>query len=638
LRDRATGLRALPWGRGEAARTMGRMSGALALRRLALVLFAALVGTAVALVADASAQPTGEGIRPGRSMLVFHDIDFVAALGYRAGDPMRIELFRGDHRIGATAGPAQDTPDGGGLEVNHGVDGTAAAWDCWLGTTPDLQPYDRIVVTDPAGRDELLVDDLRLTQGPTLREDGSLTLEGHARLADGTPVPIAALHGEARLSEPRVRAETTNVERIPVEESGSDDAFRVVYTHRNPGAYTLVKPGGTPSQAHTNLLLGADEHAVGYGHTEPLPPETQMADFGGTHGPAAGCEQLAPAAAPDAITSRDDEVVNRSSGDLELSGTASAATTAVQVTLDDSDPATEAIVLDTVPEHAPGAPADAEQGWSVEVPREVLERLADGTLVATPAFTGAGPITARTVSIAKDTVVPQAPTADPAPGTHVGPQTVTLAGEAGARVHVTQDGTAASAASPRRTAVEVDSSRTLRAVAVDAAGNESSEAVLEYVIVDPRPAPVDSAPPAVEPPVVWVETPGLQPVPPTLPAPAPKPLTRPAAAGSQPLRATRVTVGSRQRLRTVSRRGLTARVVAPSGTRLVEIAVYRVQGTRRALVGRRTLGGVAGVNLVGLRPQALRRARSGRYEVVVRVGRRSGALGPATRVALRIVS
>jgi len=149
---------------------------------------------------------------------------------------MRVDIFRGEHRIGGTAGRAVSTPDGGGLEVNHGVEGTAAAWDCRQGDTPDLQPYDRIVVTDPAGKDELLVDDVRITQGPTMREDGSLTLEGRARRADGTPIPIAALHGETRLSEPRVRAETTNVERIPVEESGRDDAFRVIYTHRNPGA------------------------------------------------------------------------------------------------------------------------------------------------------------------------------------------------------------------------------------------------------------------------------------------------------------------------------------------------------------------------------------------------------------------
>ena len=65
-------------------------------------------GVAVGLVSDARAQPTGDGIRPGRSLLVFHDIDFVAAVGYRTGDPMRIDVFRGDHRIGGTAGRAAE--------------------------------------------------------------------------------------------------------------------------------------------------------------------------------------------------------------------------------------------------------------------------------------------------------------------------------------------------------------------------------------------------------------------------------------------------------------------------------------------------------------------------------------------------
>jgi hypothetical protein len=113
---------------------------------------------------------------------------------------------------------------------------------------------------------------------------------------------------------------------------------------------------------------------------------------------------------------------------------------------------------------------------------------------------------------------------------------------------------------------------------------------------------------------------------------------RTTKSASQPLRATKVTVGSRQRLSTVRRRGVNARVVAPSGTGLVEVALYRVKGKQRALVGRRTLSGVTGVNLVGLTPKAVRRVTAGSYEVVVRVGRRSGALGPAARVALRIVA
>ena len=63
-----------------------------------------------------------------------------------------------------------------------------------------------------------------------------------------------------------------------------------------------------------------------------------------------------------------------------------------------------------------------------------------------------------------------------------------------------------------------------------------------------------------------------------------------------------------------------------------------MKGKQRALVGRRTLSGVTGVNLVGLTPKAVRRVTAGSYEVVVRVGRRSGALGPAARIALRIVA
>jgi hypothetical protein len=241
------------------------------------------------------------------------------------------------------------------------------------------------------------------------------------------------------------------------------------------------------------------------------------------------------------------------------------------------------------------------------------------------------------VAVTKDTLAPAAPAADPAPGTHTGPQLVLLQTEAGGRIHVTQDGSPATTASPRQTAVQVDSSRTLRAIAVDAAGNVSPEAVLDYVIVAPAPV-ADAAPrPVAEPNPP--AAPGLLPAP--APAPAPVPQAAPvirAPAASQPLRVSRLTVGAHQRLATVRRRGVNARVVAPTGTGLVEIALYRVKGTKRALVGRRSLQGVAGVNLVGLAPKTLRRATTGRYEVVVRVGRRSGALGPAVRAALRIVA
>lgn len=57
------------------------------LRRAGILAFAVLVGGAVGLVANARAQPAPDGIQPGRSIRVVHNVDVV---GYRTGDPVRI--------------------------------------------------------------------------------------------------------------------------------------------------------------------------------------------------------------------------------------------------------------------------------------------------------------------------------------------------------------------------------------------------------------------------------------------------------------------------------------------------------------------------------------------------------------------
>lgn len=79
-----------------------------------------------------------------------------------------MDVFRGEHRIATASGPAVPTPEGPGLEVNHGPAGAAAEGDCWEGVTPDILPGDRVVVTDAAGAtDSILVDDVSIDpEGP----------------------------------------------------------------------------------------------------------------------------------------------------------------------------------------------------------------------------------------------------------------------------------------------------------------------------------------------------------------------------------------------------------------------------------------------------------------------------------------
>ena len=96
-----------------------------------------------------------------------------------------------------------------------------------------------------------------------------------------------------------------------------------------------------------------------------------------------------------------------------------------------------------------------------------------------------------------DTTAPPAPTADPAPGAYANAQTVTLAdSESAAAIHYTTDGTAPTASSPRYTGpITVDRSSTVRAVAVDAVGNESPASSFDYVI-DTTAPPAPTADPA----------------------------------------------------------------------------------------------------------------------------------------------
>src|SRR5215211_7163137 len=86
-------------------------------------LTAAAVARAAALGAYAEAAPAAEGpqgIRAGRNITVFHNIDMVGAFGHPIGVQTQVDVFRGGHRIASTRGAAVD---GGALEVNRGREG-----------------------------------------------------------------------------------------------------------------------------------------------------------------------------------------------------------------------------------------------------------------------------------------------------------------------------------------------------------------------------------------------------------------------------------------------------------------------------------------------------------------------------------
>jgi plastocyanin len=82
-----------------------------------------------------------------------------------------------------------------------------------------------------------------------------------------------------------------------------------------------------------------------------------------------------------------------------------------------------------------------------------------------------------------DTTAPAAPTANPAPGTYTSSQNVTLAAESGATIRYTTDGS-----TPTRTStaysgpINVGATTTIKAIALDAAGNQSPVGTFAYTI------------------------------------------------------------------------------------------------------------------------------------------------------------
>ncbi|MCF6508207.1 hypothetical protein E9549_12435 [Blastococcus sp. MG754426] len=261
---------------------------------------AAAAGTAVALVAPvlagtvpASASLTGPGVGPGKNITVFHNLDFVGVFGYGTiGQTIRVEVLRDGALIGVAQGPAWGTDEGVGLEVNHGVEtGTPFPGDCWAGGTPDIRPGDRVVVYAGKARNEVTVDDIRWTGAPqSADEDGdgtadSVVVHGVARRFDGTVIPPAELDsGEFRNESGKYRATPDTIEADP----GVHGGFVVRYRAPYPG---FRNSDGLSEAQRRQALLTEDGHAIGFGHTEPLPRESMLVDgLADVTGPAPGCE------------------------------------------------------------------------------------------------------------------------------------------------------------------------------------------------------------------------------------------------------------------------------------------------------------------------------------------------------------
>lgn len=436
------------------------------------------------------------GIAPGVNVTVFHNIDFVATFGHAVGASLTVEVFRNGVLLGNATGQTVDAaPDGGALEVNHGPEGVPLPGDCFVGHTPDIRPGDLVRVTSGTGVSEVIVDNITFSGDATEEPNGDILVRGVAKRADGTNIPIGFLDSAEFRDTSAYRGAPHSVEVDPAVDGG--------FIMRYVSPYDLVDGRNTDNltvEQKKASLLTTGGHAIGFGHVAVLPAEAMLVDgLADTPGPALGCESSV--AAVDAVTTLSDDVLNQADvaagGNLTISGVAFDATdVAISV---GSLPAVNAVVTG-----AAGGP----QTWTASVPMSVVAGLADGTAAVSMASTRTGEddaISGVSKTLVKDTTAPAAPSATPNGGSFTGSTSVTLSGAAGDAIRYTLGNGSQAAPTPSSGsayvgAIPISESTTLKAIAIDAAGNVSSVLTRSFTRTVPVAAPVPpAAPPASAP-------------------------------------------------------------------------------------------------------------------------------------------
>jgi hypothetical protein len=441
-------------------------------RTLAVAASAALAAGTLGAVAavPASGTQTGNGVRPGSNITVFHNIDFVAVFGYGpVGRPVTVRVLRRGVVIGSASGPAIDAEGLPGLEVNHGPEGAARPGDCWEGSTPDIKPGDVIRVTDGRGTDQVTVDNIAFTGPPVeATPGGDIVVPFTALLANGNPVPLARIDSaEFRAaSNNQVRFEAPNV-LVEPDGSGTPGAYQMRY----PSPFTPSRNDDTTpfDQDQLRTALLQDGHAVGFGHVDPLPRESMLYDgLEDTPGPAPGCES-APAAT-NAVSSVTPQVLNRRTAPGTSLRVAGFSTGAGEVDVQLRDANT------TVTRPAAITGPDDAQTWRATFTAAQLRNLS-GNIRVNALVDGVQASVGKTVI--RDTVAPRRPTPSLQGGRYRGTQAISLTSGASDQIRYTlgKGGQARPTANRgtlyRGGQIRLTSTRVLKMIAVDEAGNVS---------------------------------------------------------------------------------------------------------------------------------------------------------------------
>jgi hypothetical protein len=606
-------------------------------RLLRTGLAAAALGSAFIAAPAAHATETGPGIQPGHNVTVFHNIDFVSVAGQTEDADTIVEIWRGGHRIGVARGPAREGAEGTGLEVNHGPEGNPLPGDCFVGFTPDVQPGDRIVVTevtpniadDPATTDvdetadvadvvdEITVDDIVIEEGPVVLPNGHVMLRGHAIDANGAPIPIATLRESTEVvnSSSFVGGPTTMVA------TDANGGWEMTFDPSQPLERERNEFANMTTAERRSALMGAS-YGVGFGHIDVEVPPAEMQLWDGTAeetpGPADGCN--APSQS-NRVTGFDDQSISSTSGDLAVTGTAMAGTINLDGTaLDDITGVTVTATdgITTVPGTSTSSLAGNASAWTAAFTRDQLLTLNDGPITVSAVYTlaGGGTLTGTSRRITKDVGAPAAAAASLAAGTYTGARSVALTAGAGDRIEYQVNGSDWIAYNgPVPLSI---GTTTLTVRVTDAAGNVTTS-TLRYVINRPAaPAPAAQQQAPAPAPIAQIASPVV--VQPSA--------FRPAAP------ALKASV-KRVKLSAARRKGLSASFVAPSGAKVAVARLYRTSGAKRTLLGTKRFSVRAG------RRQSVKFAggklKAGLYLVEVRAGASRTALGAPGLVRMRVV-
>lgn len=431
-------------------------------RRVALAL-SPLVATAGL---TGVSSPASAEVTVGSNITVFPNRDMVVAVGYNAGEELTVEVLRNGVVIGIAKGPAVETPEGTGLEVNHGPLGTPQPGDCWNNTTPDIIGGDVIRVTpaDNRGVDTMTVADLDFTGAPRLADDGSVVVDGTA-----ARTTTFAVEFRRDKPDPRFRRGPFAPVRAAAPSENWSAAFRP----------TATSAEGLNAEQQRQIAL---EEASWMARADNI-TDTTIAELGEPGGVGPGCTGSAE---PNSVTAGL-EPINIASGDVTFSGTAREGVASVAIKVGALDPQEATVSTNPV-----GA-----KTWELTVPKATLATLPDGNIRVTSTFTDGLGVTVAGAprTVVKDTVAPLAPSATPTAGTYAGTQHVALirpTGETGKIYWNIGDATVADPdefSSVYSAQIPVSATQTIKARVIDAAGNLGEVATARYVIGPPPAAP-----------------------------------------------------------------------------------------------------------------------------------------------------